>query len=62
MVAKLDEYVNYAVTQAAGDQPVPMQQTGATMARADVPEEPAKEKPKTEENPPAEKPSGDTAS
>ena len=62
MAAKLDEYVNYAVTQGGGDQPVPMQGTGATMARADVPEEPEKEKPKKEENPPAEKPSNGAAS
>lgn len=60
-VAKLDEYVNYAVTQGGGEQPVPMQGTGATMARADVPDEPEKEK-KKEENPPAEKPSNEAAS
>jgi hypothetical protein len=62
MVAKLDEYVNYAVTQAAGEQPVPMQGGGATMARADVPDEPAKEPAQTEQNPPEEKASPDQAS
>jgi len=66
MVAKLDEYVNYAVTQGGGEQPVPMQGTGATMARADVPDEAAKEEPKeqpkTDAESPAEKPSTDPAS
>ncbi|HTL28406.1 MAG TPA: hypothetical protein VL282_04275 [Tepidisphaeraceae bacterium] len=61
MVAKLDEYVNYAVTEAQGSEPVPMQGTGATMARADVPEPEEKPK-KSEENPPAEKPPTEPAS
>jgi hypothetical protein len=62
MVAKLDEYVNYAVTQGGGEQPAPVQGTGATMARADVPDEPVNEKPKADSEPPAEKPSPDAAS
>ena len=62
MVAKLDEYVNYAVTQAQADQPVPMQGTGATMARADVPDEEAKEKPKKPPEASEEKPSADERS
>jgi hypothetical protein len=62
MVAKLDEYVNYAVTQGGGEQPVPVQGTGATMARADVPDEDVKEKPKPSAESSEEKPAGGEAS
>jgi succinate dehydrogenase/fumarate reductase flavoprotein subunit len=59
MVAQLDAYVNYAVTEAGGGEPTPMSGvSGATsaneasMARAEVPEEPTEKPKESTESPP----------
>lgn len=57
MVAKLDQYVNYAVTEAAGSQPVPSSNTGPTNAPAEMPSDSSEQPPEGGEAPTTEKPS-----